>query len=168
MASLTGSFLVARPVLQDPNFVQTVVMLLRHGPEGAFGLVVNRPAEVAGELPFPVHSGGPCPAPGLIMLHGHADWASPAEEDDESPEVAPGVFIGDADCVGRVGGESEQPLRFRMFVGYAGWGPDQLERELTEHTWHVVPATAELLFDTPPAELWDRLAPPAAPVPSVN
>ncbi len=167
MASLTGSLLVARPVLQDPNFVQTVVMLLRHGTEGAFGLVVNRPDE-AEEFPFPVHSGGPCPAPGLIMLHGHADWVAPAEEDEPSPEVVPGVFIGDADCVGRVSGASDQPLRFRIFVGYAGWGPDQLERELASGAWFVVPATAELLFDTPVDELWDRLSPPATPRPSLN
>src|SRR5207249_2356103 len=63
MPPLAGSFLVARGALQDPNFVQTVILLLRHGEEGAFGLIVNRPAEAVG-LPFPVFRGGPCPAPG--------------------------------------------------------------------------------------------------------
>src|SRR2546429_7938511 len=73
MPSLAGSFLVAKPELQDSNFHQTVVLLLQHGSEGAFGLVVNRPAKTEG-LPFPVFHGGPCQAPGLILLHGHAGW----------------------------------------------------------------------------------------------
>jgi putative transcriptional regulator len=176
MSTLAGSFLVARPTLRDQNFTQTVVLVLQHGPEGAFGLVVNRPAEAEG-LPFPVHTGGPCPSPGLVLLHGHEDWVEPGEEDEDGDgdgeggggQVVPGVFLGDAAVMARIkAADDPDALRYRLFLGYSGWGPDQLERELTEHTWHVVPATAELLFDTPPAELWDRLAPPAAPVPSVN
>src|SRR5205807_7194741 len=99
MTSLAGSFLVARPILQDPNFAQTVVLILRHNGEGAFGLVINRPAEAEG-VPFPVFVGGPCPASGLILLHGHEEWASPDEEG--TPEVVPGVYIGDAECLQRV------------------------------------------------------------------
>src|SRR5262249_7184387 len=57
---LTGSFLVAKPILTDPNFSQSVVLILGHGGGGAFGVIVNRPVEAAG-LPFPVHHGGPCP-----------------------------------------------------------------------------------------------------------
>ena len=168
MPPLAGSFLIARPVLQDPNFAQTVVLLLRHGAEGAFGLVVNRPAEAEG-LPFPVYSGGPCPAPGLIMLHGQREWAAAGGPDGPSGEVAPGIFIGDADCVSRVGeAPPDRPPRFRMFAGYSGWGPDQLERELAAGAWIVVPATGDLLFDTPVEDLWDRLCPPTTPKPSVN
>ena len=167
MPPLAGSFLIARGALQDPNFVQTVVLLLRHGEEGAFGLVVNRPAE-AENLPFPVFQGGPCPAPGVILLHGHPDWAKPDESDDPPAEVAPGIFIGDEDCVRRVLQGEEESGRSRIFSGYSGWGPDQLERELTAGAWIVVPATAELLFDTPVEDLWDRLSPPTTPQPSVN
>jgi putative transcriptional regulator len=171
MASLAGSFLVARPTLHDPNFSQTVILMLQHGPEGAFGLVANRPAEAEG-LPFTVYTGGPCPSPGLILLHGQADWAPDVsdDEDEDTPgELVPGVFLGDASVMNRIK-EVDDPasVRYRLFMGYSGWGPDQLERELTEHAWHVVPATAELLFDTPHDQLWDRLAPPAAPLPSAN
>jgi putative transcriptional regulator len=167
MSSLSGSFLVARPILQDPNFVQTVVLLLKHGPEGAFGLVVNRPVE-SEDLPFPVFSGGPCPAPGLIMLHGNQEWAALGEE-ETAPEVALGVYIGDADCASRATEVAEEDQsRFRMFVGYSGWGPDQLERELAEGTWILADASGELLFDTPAEELWDRLSPPSVPRPSLN
>src|SRR6266487_6931157 len=125
MPPLAGSFLVARSPLLDPNFVQTVILLLRHGEEGAFGLVVNRPAEAEG-LPFPVFRGGPCPAPGVILLHGHADWVKPEEE--PPAEIAPGVFIGDEDCVRRLLLGQEESGRARLFSGYSGWGPDQLER----------------------------------------
>jgi putative transcriptional regulator len=166
MSSLAGSFLVARHVLQDANFSQTVVLILKHGTEGAFGLVVNRPAQTAG-IPFPVLSGGPCPMEGFIMLHGHADWIGdgpPAQS-----EVAPGIFLGDAACLARVTDPAPgQEMRVRVFSGYAGWGPDQLEGELQAGAWVVVPANAKLLFDTPAANLWDALAPPRIPRPSVN
>ncbi len=164
MTSLTGSFLVAKPILQDPNFVQTVVLVLRHNDEGAFGLVVNRPAKAEG-LPFPVYVGGPCQANGFILLHGHAEWNG-----DEEAEIAPGVFLGDADCLKRVTEmeETQQPARYRVFAHYSGWGPDQLERELASGAWIITRATGELVFDTPAEDLWDHLSPPAIPRPSDN
>jgi putative transcriptional regulator len=147
--------------------VQTVVLLLRHGEEGAFGLVVNRSAKLE-NVPFLLFSGGPCPAPGLVLLHGYPDWASPNAPDEPPAEVAPGIFIGDQDSVRRYLQAQGEAERARLFAGYAGWGPDQLERELTTGAWIVVPATGELLFDTPIEELWDRLSPPTTPQPSVN
>lgn len=164
MSSLAGSFLVARSALQDPNFHQTVILLLQHGPEGAFGVVVNRPAPVK-DLPFSVFAGGPCAFEGLLMLHGHADWV----EENAGNEVAPGIYLGTPESVAQVSDRfEEEGLRYRMFAGYSGWGPDQLERELVAGAWHVQPATGEILFDTPVDELWDRLMPPAIPQPSLN
>jgi putative transcriptional regulator len=168
MTSLAGKFLVAKPVLQDPNFVRTVVLLLQHGAEGAFGLVINRPAKVEG-LPFPVFVGGPCPSQGLIMLHGHPEWVQ--EEDPDSPpgEVAPGVFLGNAACVGRVQeADDRDSLRYRMFAGYSGWGPDQLERELAAGAWAVVPASGEMIWNQPADEVWAAVLPPMIPSPSLN
>src|SRR5262245_828720 len=98
MTSLAGSFLVAKPILPDPNFAQTVVLMLRHNEEGAFGLVINRPTKTD-TVPFPVYVGGPCQASGLILLHGHSDWVKAEEEPNE--EIAPGVFLGDAECLQR-------------------------------------------------------------------
>jgi putative transcriptional regulator len=166
MLSLAGSFLVARPVLKDPSFAQSVVLLLQHSADGTFGLVVNRRALAQG-VPFPVFVGGPCASEGLFMLHGHEEWVEPAEKLERA--VAPGIYLGDSSCVSRVGETAKgQELRFRIFTGYAGWGPDQLERELTAGVWAVVPATAELLFGVPVEELWTRLLPPAIPQPSAN
>jgi putative transcriptional regulator len=162
--SLVGSFLIARPVLKDPNFNETVILVLNHDQDGALGLVVNRLVE-AKELPFPVFRGGPCPAPGFFMLHGHAEWA-PSEE---SKEVAPGIFVGDETCAERAKEESlAEGLRLRIFRGYAGWGPGQLENELGSGAWGVVPASGDVLFETPVEELWERLLPPRIPQPSLN
>jgi putative transcriptional regulator len=167
MSSLAGSFLVARPVIQDSHFRHTVVLLVQHGEEGAFGLVVNRPTSVEG-LPFPVFSGGPCQAPGLLMIHGHADWVESAEELPKN-QVAPGIFLGDSSCVSRVSDAEDGPdLRYRMFVGYAGWGPRQLESELAQGAWAVVTATGDVLFETPAESIWQDLLPPAIPQPSLN
>src|SRR6266436_4854992 len=70
MASLAGSLLVARPSLKDAFFHQAVVLLLQHGSEGAFGLVLNRPAPIK-DAPLPVCIGGPCKFEGFLLLHGH-------------------------------------------------------------------------------------------------
>ena len=167
MSSYAGKFLIARLALQEASFRQTVVLLLQHGSEGAFGLVVNRAVTVEG-LPFPVFAGGPCQSEGLLMLHGHTDWV---ESTTEAPprEVAPGVFLGDASCLSRIGeGATEPDPRYRMFSGYAGWGPGQLETELAAGAWAIAPATGELLFDVPAEDLWYRLVPPTIPEPSVN
>jgi len=163
MASLAGSFLIARPTLTDPSFARAVVLLLQHSAEGAFGLVVNRPVEQKG-LPFPVCAGGPCQTPGLFMLHGHPEWAG------SSPtEVATGIFVGDNSCLTRAtDAPAGEARRCRVFLGYAGWGPGQLEREIAAGAWATVPATSELLFDTPAEELWPQLAPPRIPEPSLN
>lgn len=164
MESLAGTFLVARQVLKDSNFVQSVVLLLRHGEEGAFGLVVNRPAKADG-IPFPVFSGGPCPMQGFIMLHGHRDWV----ESPEESQVAPGIFLGDASCMAKVTDPFPgQVLRVRVFANYSGWGPDQLEGELASGAWSVAAANGDLLFNSPPEHLWHNLVPPRIPPFSVN
>src|SRR5438105_6978061 len=95
MPTLAGSFLVARPVLEDPSFRRSVVLLLQHGAEGAFGLIVNRQVQAKG-LPFPVYRGGPCESPGMFMLHGHSEW-----RDGEGGGIADGIFGGDAECAQR-------------------------------------------------------------------
>jgi putative transcriptional regulator len=169
--SLAGSFLVARPILQDPSFVRTVVLLLAHNEEGAFGLVVNRPAKNKG-IPFPLFVGGPCPSPGLMVLHGHAEWRGPeedAEETSATPEVAPGIFVGDESSLEHGKDLLEgDGLRLRVFSGYAGWGSGQLEGELAVGAWAVAPASGNILFDTPTKELWEQLVPPTLPQPSLN
>ena len=167
MPYLAGSFLVARSVLKDAFFNQSVVLLLQHNSDGAFGLIVNRPAQADG-VPFPVFNGGPCTSEGVILLHGHRDWVDEPADSTER-EVAPGIYVGSADTFQRVTeADDGEELRYRIFACYSGWGPDQLEGELASGAWAVVPATGELLFDTPAEELWERLLPPIFPQPSLN
>jgi putative transcriptional regulator len=166
MASLAGTLLVARPPLRDSFFTRSVVLLLQHGPEGAFGLVLNRPAEAEG-APFPVFLGGPCQLEGLLMIHGEKGWL---DESGAAPtEVCPGVYLGDPACFEKVNGDDPRPgWKYRVFAGYAGWGPQQLESELNEGAWIVVPAQGEAIFTTPVEDLWRRLAPSTVPQPSMN
>jgi putative transcriptional regulator len=168
--SLAGSFLVARPVLKDPNFAQSVVLLLVHNEDGAFGVVVNRPIE-AEDLPFPLFDGGPCASEGVVILHGHADWVEPHNDPEDGPkrEVASGIFVGDEACLKRAAqAEAGEEPRCRVFRGFAGWGGGQLEDEMACGAWAVVPANGQVLFDTPVDDLWVRLLPPAIPQPSLN
>jgi putative transcriptional regulator len=158
MHSLKGHFLVASPHLADPNFARTVVLLVQHGKEGAFGVVLNRPAEntlqevwekVAGsacEIDAHVYMGGPVPGP-LLAVHGDQSLAE--------MEIAPGVyFASQRDHLERLVHQPEFPSRF--FVWHSGWGGGQLERELEEGAWLTAPATADCVFSDG-SELWNRV-----------
>lgn len=165
MPSLVGSFLIADRALNASKFRQTVVLILQHRKDGAFGLVVNRPRPVEGDAQQ-VFSGGPCTANGLLMLHGHADWNPPHLD---VRQVAPGIFVGDFTAIKRAT-EAADPtaFQFRLFNGYACWNRGQLESELKAGLWTLAPATADILFTTPPEELWPLLGPPRLPRPSRN
>jgi putative transcriptional regulator len=163
MSSLAGSFLIARPAMVDPFFGRSVILLLQHGLEGAFGLVLNRPAE-AKELPFPIFVGGPCKMDGLLMIHGLEEWAK--ESDETTMEVCPGVYLGTSEQFEKATEALSE--KFRVFTGYAGWGPNQLETEMELDGWIVLPANGEIIFGTPVQDLWEALAPPTLPEPSMN
>ncbi len=165
-----GSFLIAKPKLLDPNFRQTVVLLVQHNEEGAFGLVVNRPVPVK-DFPCPVFAGGPCEPQRLFLLHGHADWVESEDDfgDEKSTtEIAQGIFMGDGSCTEKIEQLEGEEAQVRMFAGYAGWGPGQLEAELAEGAWDLSDADGQTLFQVPPLKLWQHLKPPSIPEPSMN
>ena len=152
-------FLIAIPQLGDPNFLRSVVLLLEHGAEGALGLVVNHPTSLdlwtfAREQGLPCHSkskgvpvfrGGPVePSRGLIL---HDDRAH------NEREVLPGLFVsGSVDTLSHLMADGSR--RMRLLLGYAGWGPGQLEREMAQGSWLTVEADAKHVLETPPAETW--------------
>lgn len=155
MTSLQGKLLVSSPALVDPNFRKTVVLIAHHDDEGAMGLVLSRPSDVpAGEaIPSldgipgatdPVFVGGPVQPDAFMAL---------AEFDDVTEAAAP-IFAS----IGFMPAESEPDelavRRVRVFAGYAGWGPGQLEAELAEPSWLVVAAKADDAFADDPEELW--------------
>lgn len=160
-SSLTGRLLVATPSLTDPNFARTVVLLLAHGDQGAFGLVLNRPrddAHVADHLPVwsehvaapaVLFSGGPVEPSAAIGLASIPGETFPA---DGWTEVIPQVGIVNLE---------EPPFditttldHVRLFTGYAGWGAGQLENEVKEEAWFVVEPEVSDPFTEAPAELW--------------
>src|SRR3954471_19204290 len=156
--SLRGKLILASPILRDPNFARTVVLIAEHSDEGAMGLVLNRPAtstvaEAVPDLTWltgesePVYVGGPVAETAVIVL---------AEFD--KPELAGALvdedlgFIGsDADDPERLGGATR---RARVFPGHAGWGPGQHEDELAEEAWIIEPPMREEIFTADPGELW--------------
>ena len=157
MRSLRGQLLVAGPALDDPNFHRTVLLVGEHGEDGAMGVVLNRPAPVTvaeavpplGELVSEgerVYVGGPVQPRAVVVL---ADFVHAADVDDPvlgTVGFLPGT-IESADDVG--------PVRMvRVFAGYAGWSSGQLEDELGEGAWLVLPARVEDVFSADPERLW--------------
>ncbi len=158
MGSLQGKFLVASSRLLDPNFYRTVVFLIQHDSDGALGVVLTRPMsntvgslweQICGEpcgSRERVYWGGPVSGPVLML---HTDVAASQDE------ILPGLYLA-ADRVQLESVLNQEEHRFRVFVGYSGWGPGQLEAELTEGSWLVAPGDLESVFSETD-ELWERM-----------
>lgn len=158
--SLRGHLLIASPALRDPNFRRAVILLGEHGEAGAMGVVLNRrtDASVDDAIPLlahlvggetPIFVGGPVQPEAVVVL-GEFDV----------PDEAAMLVI---DRVGFLPGEIETAdaldnvARTRVFAGYSGWGPGQLEEELAEEAWIVEPATTEDVFTSDPEGLWSAV-----------
>lgn len=155
MDSIAGSLLVSSPALVDPNFRRTVVLMTHHDEEGAVGLVLSRPSELRvaeavpdlADLPSAddlVYVGGPVQPEAVVVL---------VELDEGSRDSDP--IVGSVAYM-RPGADLEElgATRARVFAGYSGWGPGQLEAELEEPSWIVVEARPDDVFASDPDELW--------------
>jgi putative transcriptional regulator len=163
--SLAGQLLIAAPTIGDPRFVHTVILMVRHDKEGAFGIIINRPvgersiaelleasgddtAGVTGtvrifaggpvqpELGFVVHS-GEYRGDGTIAVDGHVAMTT-------SREILRDI------------GQHKGPEKSLFALGYAGWGPGQLEGELARHDWFTTPEEPKLVFDDDRGNLWEE------------
>jgi putative transcriptional regulator len=143
--------------LPDSNFYRTVVLIIHHDEQGAFGVVLNRPAdntiaeiwEAVGEEPCysaqQVNVGGPVSGP-LMALHTNQSWSE--------SEILPGIhFAAHKDHLNEIVKNSEE--RFRIFSGYSGWAPGQLESELKYGGWMVLPASEDYIFGNP-EDMWRK------------
>jgi len=159
-SGIAPALLLSMPQLVDPNFHRTVVLLCEHTPEGAFGLVLNRPTETSAleavRLSPPpsrdgglaLWSGGPVePQRGWILIGSEPD-------DIESVTIVPGVYLSTSPLLLRRLIETA-PARTRVLTGYSGWGPGQLDAELASSAWLISDIVPELVFDTAPAMLWE-------------
>ena len=163
--SFAPTLLLAMPQLRDRNFSRSVVLLCEHGDDGAVGFVVNRPTDVRaadavaldppvrGDSGLMLWTGGPVePQRGFLLLRD-----DPGVEDSEC--ISDGFHLTASVEVLRRLLESEPRIvpeeRCRLLLGYAGWGPRQLDAELTASAWLTVPPDPNLVFATPPEAMWE-------------
>ncbi len=163
MSAIAPGFLVAVPQLGDPNFQRAVVLMLEHSDRGAMGLVVNRPAplklaevarghgiKVGGDYDKAlVFVGGPVEPERGFVLHGRT----------EVPEAIPlfdGMFVsGSLDSLKLL--FRGPPEHFRLCLGYAGWAPGQVEKELQEGAWITAEPSSRHVLQTPPQQMWEAV-----------
>jgi len=159
MKSLQGHLLVASPHLPDPNFFRTIVLMVQHNEQGAFGLVLNRPSnstlkdiwkQVTDEPcqdDQPILLGGPLPGP-LMAVHTKASCS----ED----QIRQGIYFAtQKDNVMQIVGHGAQP--YRIFSGYAGWAGGQLEHEMEVGGWLTTPATFDYIFHPLGDDIWKKV-----------
>ncbi len=158
-----GRFLIAGRRLMDPNFRETVVLLIRYGKAGAMGLVINRPIKVKLSDVIPdikelegsketLHLGGPVlPSKMLLLMKS-------AKPPPESMLIFGDVYLSSSrEELRRMIKRTKTEEKFRIYAGYAGWAPGQLESECSAGDWHVLDADAEILFDKKSSEIWPEL-----------
>jgi len=156
-----GRLLLSEPFMGDYYFGRAVILLAEHNAEGSFGLILNKPVskllnEVTEDFPeinVPLYLGGPVEPNRLFFIH------TLGNEISDSVEVLKGLFWG---------GNMEDVLELaqlkkltaensRFFLGYAGWGANQMEDELKRNSWAITRASAELIFKTKSELLWKKL-----------
>ncbi|MBU6497837.1 MAG: YqgE/AlgH family protein [Rhodospirillales bacterium] len=163
--TLTGQVLIAMPAMGDPRFAHSVVYLCAHTPEGAMGIVLNRPlaepsfADLLSQLgvdPVPparqvrLCEGGPVDNARGFVLHT-TDWTDAASlRVDDALALTANLDILKAIAAG--GG----PARGLLALGYAGWGPGQLDAEIQQNAWLTAPADLDLVFDAADDTKWRR------------
>jgi len=158
-----GKFLVAVRDLPDPNFADSVVLLVHYGEQGAMGLIINRPtrlpiSRVLKEIKEaqgrwdPVYVGGPVAVSAVLAL------VRSRAKSEETQHVFGDVHLVSSRTILEktlAGGADRSALR--VYMGHSGWAPGQLEREVELGSWHILPADAGIVFDSDPASAWSRM-----------
>jgi putative transcriptional regulator len=163
-SSLKGQFLIAMPNMTDPNFFQTVVCICEHTPQGAVGIVVNRPhpflmeKDIFDELnietipdktPVPVHTGGPVLSGEIFVLHGKPfGWKG-------CLMVTPSLAMSNTLDILQEIARDKGPKSYIISLGCAGWGPGQLDDEIRENVWLTSAVWEAIVFDINTENRWD-------------
>jgi putative transcriptional regulator len=161
-----GRLIVANPLLPDPNFDRTVVLLLACGPDGALGLVLNRPSETGLAAPLPgweqlaaappvVFVGGPVQHQAVICLAPAPAGTVPSLPPEAWNAILPDVGTLDLDL--DPDGLQATFKQVRIFAGYAGWVAGQLEAEITAGAWWILDSVPDDPFSDDPETLWKRV-----------
>ncbi len=157
---LTGRLLIATPLLGDPNFERTVVLMLQHSDEGALGVVLNRPSDLTLRGPLSDWEGVAAP-PQVVFVGGPVSQGSVialarVESEPGTTEAWSPVLprVGVLDLTSDPASDGVTVEEVRLFTGYAGWGPGQLEGEIGEGAWFVVDAEPADALAPEPERLW--------------
>lgn len=154
-----GALLIASPSLSDPNFHQTVLLIIEHGRGGTVGLILNRPTNVLLSEALPdftvlkrtthrLFAGGPVERTQLVLLFRLMQLLP------DSRQIVDRIYVGTPRVLERIMAQPKPTETFRAFAGFAGWAPGQLEHEMLEGAWGVLPSNAFNIFDKDPAMLW--------------
>lgn len=153
-----GILLIADPFLKDPNFLRTVVLLCDHTTDGSFGFVLNKKIEQTldellvnfDDFKLPVYYGGPVQTDTIHFVHQYPDLIP------DSVKVSNDIYWGGnfETVAALIKNNSINPNKIKIFIGYSGWGKEQLTGELDEKSWLTVTATKTLVFTTPPTDVW--------------
>ena len=165
MGSLENQLLIAMPSLNDPYFNKTVTYICEHNDDGAMGLIINLPVNITlnelleqidadnkecDSLEQPVLTGGPVsPQRGFVLHSPQEGWTS-------SLSLSQDVMITTSKDILMALGTDDAPEAYVVTLGYAGWGPGQLEKEILENSWLTTPADAEIIFKTPIEMRWKK------------
>ncbi|NND36252.1 MAG: hypothetical protein HKN81_03865 [Gammaproteobacteria bacterium] len=169
-APAQGMLLVASPDMRGTWFARSVILLIQHDESGTVGLVINRPTEMAPADMLPevsglanlrgkLYIGGPVERYGVMML-----VRSDSPPDDGEHIFADVYASGSTELLDEVLRRKDAPARLRLYAGYAGWVPGQLDAEIRRGSWLVVPAERGYVFSSDPDEIWDLLAPASKPI----
>lgn len=165
ISNLTGFFLVATPQMFDSRFAKKVVYVCSHTEEGVLGLVINDPSselylnQIFDEMGlqfsegnFPtVFKGGPVEQDAAFILYRDKTYTS-----NNLPVTATTFLTRESNVLEDIA-NNKGPQSYIFCLGYAGWDADQLEGELSENCWFVVPGDEDVLFDTHPQQIWDTV-----------
>jgi putative transcriptional regulator len=158
-----GTFLIAPRKAADPHFAGTVVLLVRTDDSGSLGLIINKPTEVpvsrllqnykaARDVNARAFSGGPVQGNALLVL-----YRSSRKIDDASVVFQDVYLISTRAALDRVLKTKPDAQNFRVYLGYTGWGPGQLEHEMELDVWRVLPADTASIFASDPSSVWQHL-----------
>lgn len=165
--NLTNHFLIAMPGLADPNFHHTVTYICAHNDEGAMGIVINRPLELAlsdvlSQMDMPsnhatvqdmaIYQGGPVQTDRGFVLH------TPGQDWDSSIQISPAICVTTSRDILQALADGEGPDHILVALGYAGWAAGQLEHEIAENAWLSGPADIDIIFSTPCERRWEAAA----------
>jgi putative transcriptional regulator len=159
----TGNILVANERLGDPNFAESVILLVQYDTtHGTLGLMLNRRTEIPLSRLFPktkhvtsdpVYLGGP-----VAITAAQALLRKPQRTEQATPILADLYVTGKKELIEKSITSRLGPSHFRLYLGSAGWAPGQLEREIEQGAWLVLPGRSQIVFDRDPDSLWSRLS----------